>query len=1002
MKRALLAALLLASLAEAQAIRTNPGFNLKSIPRNDDGSSPITSLGFTINFFGKSRAQVYVNNNGNITFDNPLATYTPFGLVSTRREIIAPFFADVDTRPGGSRLVTYGPDNVNGHAAFGVNFINVGYFNNRDDKLNSFQVVLIDRSDVGDGNFDIEFNYERILWETGDASGGVNGFGGVPATVGWSNGTGEAGTSFQLDGSLLTGSFLDGGPKSLSRGRLNSTIPGRFIFRARGGQILPPLTISTACPLPSAAVNTPYSRVMTAFGGGTNYRWELLPDPDASLPAGLSFNTGGTLSGTPATPGTSNFTLRVTAATEDGDQTVAQRCSLTIDPPRISITSACPLPQATVGQPYNRALQATGSGGPFTWSVDDPANLPIGISVASNGTVRGTPLAPGNYTFVLRADGPPAQSAQPALRSCSMVVAPSALQLTTACNLPDATTGVPYAQQLLANGGSEPYRWSVAGDLPPGLSFSSSGAIMGTPRSAGNSSFSASVIDGAGRQVTQSCSLRVSNPTIGITTACPLPAGAVGTAYSQRLAASGGTGPYAWSLIGALPAGLTLTGDGVLSGNPIAAGGSSFRLLATDSLGNTVSGACSVVIAPPAYGTTACPLPNATVGVAYSRDLNVIGGTAPFVFSTTDPLPRGLTLNSFGRVTGTPLQAGNFPFNVKIVDSLARNTNAPCSLRVDPSSLLISGASCPLPNATVGTPFSAQFNASGGTAPYQFGLLGSLPAGLRFNENGAISGTPTAAGASDFLVVVIDALSRLNQIDCSVTAVVPDPPSISIVAFPEIFASAVTGPLVTVQLSAPYTLPVQVQLKLTGTGETGNSDGRANISDPRVAFPGGQSTVNLTIPAGERSAATQIASSGTVAASYVVSVNSVKFGNTTAVQVPSPRQFRVARTLPVITDGCFRPTSTGADAVITGYTTTRSLTNARFSVTPVTGAPYGMTIDVTNTALDYFLSDDSVRNGGAFTITFPFVTDGTQISGATVTLSNSAGSAASKTLNKCQ
>ena len=71
------------------------------------------------------------------------------------------------------------------------------------DKLNSFQLILIDRSETGEGNFDIDSTINAIVQGTGDASsGGVNGVGGVPAAVGWSNGSGEPGTSFELEGSL--------------------------------------------------------------------------------------------------------------------------------------------------------------------------------------------------------------------------------------------------------------------------------------------------------------------------------------------------------------------------------------------------------------------------------------------------------------------------------------------------------------------------------------------------------------------------------------------------------------------------------------------------------------------------------------------------------------------------------------------------------------------------------------------------------------------------------
>ena len=84
--------------------------------------------------------------------------------------------------------MTSGTGSVDGHLAFGVNWINVGYFNSNTDKLNRFQLILIDRSDTGPGNFDFEFNYDKIQWETGDADGS-GGLGGISARVGYSNGS---------------------------------------------------------------------------------------------------------------------------------------------------------------------------------------------------------------------------------------------------------------------------------------------------------------------------------------------------------------------------------------------------------------------------------------------------------------------------------------------------------------------------------------------------------------------------------------------------------------------------------------------------------------------------------------------------------------------------------------------------------------------------------------------------------------------------------------------
>lgn len=227
-----------AQAADAAAVRA--GFDASTLPRNDDDSTGLVNTGFTTNFFGVSRDQLFVNNNGNITFDAPQSTYTPFNLTSTGRQIIAPFFADVDTRGAGSREVTYGTGTVDSRNAFGANWVNVGYFPSAANKLNSFQLVLVDRSDTGAGNFDIEFNYDKIQWETGGASGGSNGLGGSSARAGFSNGTGAPGTSFELAGSAVNGAFLDGGPNSLIANRLNSNVDGRYIFAARNGNIEQP------------------------------------------------------------------------------------------------------------------------------------------------------------------------------------------------------------------------------------------------------------------------------------------------------------------------------------------------------------------------------------------------------------------------------------------------------------------------------------------------------------------------------------------------------------------------------------------------------------------------------------------------------------------------------------------------------------------------------------------------------------------------------------------
>ncbi len=220
------------------AIRLVPGFTSNSLPAEDDAPSQVGNLGFTINFFGVRASSVFVNNNGDITIGQPLSQFTPTSLNSNNGgiPIIAPFFADVDTRVGP--VVTYGAGTLCGLPAFAVNYIGVGYFDMHLDKTNSFQVILIDRSDTGQGNFDIEFNYNSIRWETGDASGGTNGLGGESARVGYSNGTGVSGTFAELPGSGVPGSFLNGGPDALASHSIMAGTPGRVHFLVRNGNVV--------------------------------------------------------------------------------------------------------------------------------------------------------------------------------------------------------------------------------------------------------------------------------------------------------------------------------------------------------------------------------------------------------------------------------------------------------------------------------------------------------------------------------------------------------------------------------------------------------------------------------------------------------------------------------------------------------------------------------------------------------------------------------------------
>lgn len=134
----------------------------------------------------------------------------------------------------GSNVTAYGMTTYGGRRAFCVDWSMVGYFPYAADKLNSFQLLIVDHSDVSPGDFDIIFNYETIQWETGSASGGSGGMGGMSATVGYTAGDGDAGIARSLPGSGQNGAFLDSGPNALVGSSTGGERPGRYLFEIRG------------------------------------------------------------------------------------------------------------------------------------------------------------------------------------------------------------------------------------------------------------------------------------------------------------------------------------------------------------------------------------------------------------------------------------------------------------------------------------------------------------------------------------------------------------------------------------------------------------------------------------------------------------------------------------------------------------------------------------------------------------------------------------------------
>ncbi|MGI9245818.1 MAG: putative Ig domain-containing protein, partial [Steroidobacteraceae bacterium] len=219
----------------------------------------------------------------------------------------------------------------------------------------------------------------------------------------------------------------------------------------------------------------------------------------------------------------------------------------------------------------------------YTYSVSS-GELPDGLVLnARSGLISGQPTKLGTFSFAITATDGTASASQ----SYSVSVTALALSIDTAA-LPNGSTNVPYSQALAISGGAGSYACEItAGALPEGLTLDADTCtIGGKPTTSGSYGFTVTVTDGAGLTVSQPYSLTIDAVTLVIGPD-ELANGWIGQNYSQTLAASGGQGPYLYTLTGALPDGLSLgPTSGVIAGTPTTRGSFTFTVRVEDANGN--------------------------------------------------------------------------------------------------------------------------------------------------------------------------------------------------------------------------------------------------------------------------------------------------------------------------------------------------------------------------------------------------------------------------------
>ncbi len=700
------------------------------------------------------------------------------------------------------------------------------------------------------------------------ASGGVS-----PYTYSVSSGTLPAGLSLSSSGTI------SGTPTSGGVGTANVTFKVTDSGTATALSATQQLGITVAAApaisfttttLAAGTINAAYSATVTATGGAGALTFSVA---SGALPTGLNLSTSGTISGTPTATGTANFSVKATDAFGD---TMTQSLSIAIDATLAVTTSS--LPTGYQNSVYTSTTLAasggTGTGYTWSWAAAGGSVLPAGLNLSAGGVITGTPTASGTSTVAVTVKDSANNSASANLS----ITIQSALSITTASPLKAGVATVAYSQAFAATGGTGTgYTWSVTTGgsslTALSLSLSNTGVLTGTPAVAGNASFTVQVMDSASHTASTVFTLTVDSALV-VTTAS-LPAATSGTAYSQTLAAGGGSGTgYTWAVTGVsnlASFNLSLSTAGVLTGTPTTTGTAAFTAQVTDSFGDTATMPLTVLVYSALSLPTANPvsLPGTgNVGTAYNGTITASGGSGTYTWQVTG-LSDGLTSNAAGNtltISGTPTTQTTVTFNVKLTDTVTNLTTTQTGYKVvvGASLSLTLPAANPtsLPSATINQAYSGSISATGGVGPYTWTINGApvtagglaLTDGLTATNSGSatltVTGTPTTVSTVTLTSVQVTDSTSATATATTYTIAVNNPPSqvSGQIMLNNNCGGTATVPTITVSIN---TTPVQT----TTTDSNGNyafaavNDGSYTVT-PSITGPSSvfyPATQNITV-----------------------------------------------------------------------------------------------------------------------------------------------------------
>ena len=547
----------------------------------------------------------------------------------------------------------------------------------------------------------------------------------------------------------------------------------------------------TTTSLTNGIIGNLYDERIYAEGGSNDRTWTIT---DGNLPDGLTLtdlNETAQISGTPATEGTSTFTVAV-SDNQYPDMTDSATLEITI------LSSAQDLVLLTqqlldgiVDEDYSTSIEAEGGTLPYTWEIIS-GSLPPGLTGIQNLNfdITGVPTDTGSYDFNIRVT----DSNTPPLSITALFtirILPQQLIITTN-SMPEGTVGQDYQSFVQAQGGISPYTWEIIdGSLPPGLTTIpvENLEISGVPSEWGDFPFTVQLFDNntPADTVNKALAITIAPAPLEIKTSF-LDEGHVGSEYEDRIRAEGGSGDRTWSITGgSMPPGLTFDDQGeraVISGTPGSRGTYHFTVTVQDNVFTTMTSSKSLFIKVNELYISTSSLPNVTAGAYYSKQLEAAEGIPPYTWSETassasyragNGFAEGIYIDASGQFTGT---CHDFPgtdqieFQVQDSDIPPKTSTRTFNLTIRAGSLDLYNAA--LPAGTVGVAYNGSIIYRQGTPPLQspWTISGDWPVpGLSVSYSDqnyflTISGTPTTSGTYNFNVTICDSSSpQKNRTD---------------------------------------------------------------------------------------------------------------------------------------------------------------------------------------------------------------------------------------------